>query len=134
MSEELDDIYDIPGNYKTPGKWKGYSIPSAIEGVIVASIFEFMLMQAPFTFTFRVVIFIVSFVGILFLFIRGINGERISKFLLSFIFFLWRKLSNNTKYHMRKVGLKDVETLENRDSSDRANNYQKLLSTFKKRS
>lgn len=133
MKEE-PKVYNIPGNYKNPGKWRSLPIPNLIEGIVAGFIFESLLMKIPFTFQFRIVALVVTFAAILLVFIRGVNGERISFFILSFLKYLWKIVSNKYKYHMRKVGVKDVEALENRDSSTRKqSNFTKLVASFKKR-
>jgi len=132
--KEEPKIYNIPGNYKNPGKWRSLPIPNLIEGIVVGFIFESLLMKIPFTFQFRIVALVVTFAAILLVFIRGVNGERISFFILSFFKYLWKIVSNKYKYHMRKVGVKDVEALENRNSSTgKQNNFTKLVASFKKR-
>ena len=135
MQDEELEVYNIPLNYRNAGTYRGIPIPNAIEGAIVAIIFEFFFMRISFTFQFRMVAFFVTSIGIMVLFIRGINGDRISIFFISFLKFLFKKITRECKYHMRKVGVKDVETFKNRntDSGTSENNFKKYLSSFKKR-
>lgn len=77
MEEEQKRVYKIPINYRNPGKWRSIPIPNLIEGIVVGFIFEYFLMKIPFTFQFRIVALIVTFAGIVFLFVRGVNGERV---------------------------------------------------------
>lgn len=132
--EEEKRIYRLPINYRNPGKWKSIPIPNLIEGVIVGFVFEYFLMKIPFTFQFRIVTLIVTFSGIVFLFVKGVNGERVSFFILSFIKYLYKIVSNKYRYHMRKVGIKDVEALTNRNSdTGRQSNFSKIMESFNKR-
>lgn len=132
--DENPEVYNIPTNYKTAGKWRSISIPNLCEGVAVAVIVNFFLLKIPFTFQFKMVVTIVSFALIVVIFVRGINGERVSIFLLSFIKYLLVLLRRKTKYHMRKVEIKDVEIHENRNSGLRTpKNLNKFLASFKER-
>lgn len=132
--DEKPDVYNIPLNYKTPGKWRSIPIPNLVEGIIAAGIVEYFLMQIPFTFQFRIITFILTSSAIIVLFVHGINGERVSFFLLSWIRYLFKIVTKRYHYHMRKVEIKDVETFEDRNSGKGRTNFDKLISSIKKRS
>lgn len=131
--EEEAKKYNLPINYKNPGKWRSIPIPNLAEGITVGLIVEYFLMKIPFTFQFRIVTLIVTFSAIVFIFVKGVNGERVSFFILSFLKYLWKIVTNKYRYHMRKVGVKDVEALENRNSSsgNKQSNFSKLVTSFK---
>jgi len=133
--EEEARKYNLPINYKNPGKWRSIPIPNLVEGIVVGFIFEYFLMKIPFTFQFRIVTLIVTFSAIVFLFVKGVNGERVSFFILSLLKYLWKIVTNKYSYHMRKVGVKDVEALENRNSGtgNKQSNFTKLIASFKTR-
>ena len=111
--EEEARKYNLPINYKNPGKWRSIPIPNLVEGIVVGFIFEYFLMKIPFTFQFRIVTLIVTFL----------------------LKYLWKIVTNKYSYHMRKVGVKDVEALENRNSGtgNKQSNFTKLIASFKTR-
>ena len=103
--EEALNTYSIPLNYKQAGTWKNLRIPNLIEGVILAVIADSFIIKMPFTFQFKILVLIILSGGILIFAIHGINGERISLFLLVTLKYLLKRLSRKTKYHIRKVGI-----------------------------
>ena len=130
--DEEPRIYNIPLNYKNPGKWRSLLIPNLAEGIIVAVIVEYFLMKIPFTFQFGAIVFILSSAAIIVAFTRGINGERVSLFILLFLRYLIMLISKTYQYHMRKVGVKDVQAFENRNSGNRTRDFAKVIAFFKK--
>lgn len=133
--DEKPEIYHLPSNYKTAGRWKNISIPNLIEGVIFAFIVDYFIVQVSFTFQFKLLAVILCTSGIVLAFVKGINGERVSLFLLSFFKFLFVLMGKKGKFKMRKVGIKDVESPKSRDSGNRANSnkFEKFHTAFKKR-
>ena len=135
--EEDLNTYSIPLNYKQAGTWKNLRIPNLIEGVILAVIADSFIIKMPFTFQFKILVLIILSGGILIFAIHGINGERISLFLLVTLKYLLKRLSRKTKYHMRKVGIYDVQTPKNRTTSIGTTNIfskveNKVKSKYKK--
>lgn len=135
--EEALNTYSIPLNYKQAGTWKNLRIPNLIEGVILAVIADSFIIKMPFTFQFKILVLIILSGGILIFAIHGINGERISLFLLVTLKYLLKRLSRKTKYHMRKVGIYDVKTPKNRTTSIGTTNIfskveEKVKSKYKK--
>lgn len=131
IEDEDLNTYIIPLNYNTPGKWRNLSIPNLIEGGILAALVDIPILSIPFTYQFKLILLILCSTGMIGLALVGINGERISLFLLVAFKYLLKLLSKKTVYHMRKVGVQSVETSQNRNpgGSSRA---EKLISKVKK--
>lgn len=121
MEDRNEDLntYKIPPNYKQAGTWRSLRIPNLIEGIVIAIVADFIILKIPFTYQFKMIVLILLSCGCVAFSLYGINGERISIFLIVAVKYLFTIITRKTKYHFRKVGLSDVETSKNRSTSNR---------------
>lgn len=133
MDNEERNSYIIPVNYKSPGKWRGIPIINAIEGVVAGILAAMIIMAIPFTWQFKFILVCSSFLLLMVLFIRGINGEHVPGFLMACWTYFSHLIRKRCVYKMRKVGIEDVKTLKNRDSGykEGQTNLDRILSSFK---
>ena len=130
IEDENWNTYIIPLNYNVPGKWHNISIPNLIEGAILAAIVDIPILSIPFTFQFKFILLILCSTGLVAFALVGINGERISSFMLVALKYLLKLLSQKTVYHMRKVGVQSIETSQNRNTGN-TSRAEKLISKLK---
>lgn len=93
IEDENLNTYIIPLNYNVPGKWHNISIPNLIEGAILAAIVDIPILSIPFTFQFKFILLILCSTGLVAFALVGINGERISSFMLVALKYLLKLLS-----------------------------------------
>lgn len=127
--DEEPKTYSNPINYKRPATFANFEIKRIAEGLIVATILAIIILSIRFTWQFKVILIFLDYLGILALFCHGINGDRVSVFVLTVIFHLIRA----KKYEFKKVGIEDVKALEDRDTSGgrRETNFERTLAKFK---
>lgn len=130
IEDENLNTYIIPLNYNVPGKWHNISIPNFIEGAILAAIVDIPILSIPFTFQFKFILLILCSTGLVAFALVGINGERISSFMLVALKYLLKLLSQKTVYHMRKVGVQSIETSQNRNTGN-TSRAEKLISKLR---
>lgn len=128
MAEETkENIYSIPLNYRTPGKWKTFRIRNVMEGLIAFALVAVLVKSIPrLRWQIRIGMTLLFGGGLGILFSVGIGGRSLTGFLIDYIRFVYTK----KKYHFPKIGViygKAVENRKNSAGSVRESKLERLL-------
>ena len=135
MSDEVQEkTYTIPTNYKNVGKWKNISIRNLLEGIAVFFIVWLLFNQIPLLrWQFKIGLILLVGGGLAILFVIGVNGKSLTKFLIDYIKFVYAKKKDHFPGMEAIYGEATSNRKDSAGSTTRESKFDQLIRKHKSR-